>query len=128
MQVCYSPRYYAPIGENHIFPIRKFELVRDRLLDEATLSLQELIEPQPASVDDVLLVHTEDYISRLRAGSLTARELRGLGLPWSEFLVQRSFYAVGGTITAARNALSEGFGCNLAGGTHHSFPDRGAGF
>jgi len=128
MHVCYSPRYYAPIGENHIFPIRKFELVRDALLVERTLSLQELIEPEPASVEDVLLVHTEDYISRLRAGSLTARELRRLGLPWSNSLVQRSFYAVGGTITAARNALSEGFGCNLAGGTHHSFPDRGEGF
>lgn len=128
MRVFYSPHYYADIGDTHIFPIRKFELVRDRLLLEGTLAADELIEPQPASVEDVLLVHTDDYISRLRSGQLTTKEIRRLGLPWSESLVRRSFYAVGGTISAAVNSLTDGFSSNLAGGTHHSFPDRGEGF
>jgi len=128
MRVFYSPHYYADIGDTHTFPIGKFELVRDRLLREGTLSPDELIEPQPASVDDVLLVHTEDYISRLRAGYLTTKEVRRLGLPWSESLVRRSFYAVGGTISAALSSLTDGFSSNLAGGTHHSFADRGEGF
>ncbi len=128
MQVFYTPRYYADFGEGHVFPIRKFELVRDRLLAEGTLAPSEIIEPQPAPVADVLLVHTEDYVTRLRAGALTPRELRRLGLPWSKALVRRSFLATGGTLNAARWALAEGVGSNLAGGTHHAFPDHGEGF
>ncbi len=63
-RIFYSPYYYADIGEGHVFPIKKFELVRDRLLAEKTLQPDDLIEPQPAEVEDILLVHTEDYISR----------------------------------------------------------------
>jgi acetoin utilization deacetylase AcuC-like enzyme len=128
MQVFYTPRYYADIGEGHVFPIRKFELVRDRLLAEGTLAPSEIVEPQPAPVADVLLVHTEDYVTRLRAGALTPRELRRLGLPWSKALVRRSFLATGGTIGAARAALASVIASNLAGGTHHAFPERGEGF
>jgi acetoin utilization deacetylase AcuC-like enzyme len=128
MRVFYSPRYYADIGDRHIFPIRKFELVRNRLLSEGSLLSEQFVEPAPASREDVLLVHTIDYIDRLCAGMLTKSELRRLGLPWSPSLVQRSFYATGGTIAAARAALSDGVGSNLAGGTHHAFPDRGEGF
>ena len=61
MHVFYTPRYYAEIGAGHVFPIRKFELVRDKLLAEGTLQPDEIIEPEPASVEDVLLVHTEDF-------------------------------------------------------------------
>jgi len=128
MRVFYTTRYYADIGEGHVFPIRKFELVRDKLLEEKTVSLAEFVEPQPASIADVLLVHTLDYVTRLRAGALTERELRRLGLPWSKALVRRSFLAAGGTLAAAKWALANRVGSNLAGGTHHAFADRGEGF
>lgn len=128
MQVFYTPRYYADIGPGHVFPIRKFELVRDRLLAEGTLEPAEIVEPAPAPLEDVLLVHTTDYVSRLCSGNLTTKESRRLGLPWSESLVQRSFYAVGGTLAATRASLAAGYSSNLAGGTHHSFSDRGEGF
>ena len=128
MQVFYTPRYYADIGQGHIFPIRKFELVRERLLAEGTLQPAEIVEPSPATLEDVLLVHTHDYVSRLCNGQLSPKEIRRLGLPWSESLVRRSFYATGGTIAAAHTALDCGFSSNLAGGTHHSFADRGEGF
>src|SRR5918911_26073 len=128
LRVSYTPRYYADIGEGHVFPIRKFELVRDRLLREGTLSPADVVEPQPAPLADVLLVHTLDYVTRLRAGTLTPREIRRLGLPWSKALVRRSFLAAGGTLSAARWALAQGVGSNLAGGTHHAYPDRGEGF
>jgi acetoin utilization deacetylase AcuC-like enzyme len=128
VRVCYTPRYYADIGEGHVFPIRKFELARDRLVAEGTLSPAEIFEPREAAVEDVLLVHTDDYVTRLRAGALTERELRRLGLPWSKALVRRSFLATAGTIAAARFALDGGVAANLAGGTHHAFPDRGEGF
>ena len=128
MQVFYTPRYYAEIGEGHVFPIRKFELVRDRLLAEGTLDPSEIVEPSPAPLEDVLLVHTEDYVTRLCNRQLTTKEIRRLGLPWSESLVRRSFYAVGGTLAAAQSALANGCSSNLAGGTHHAFADRGEGF
>lgn len=128
MLVSYTSRYYADIGEGHVFPIRKFEMVRDLLLQEGTLRVSDIVEPEPAAIEDVLLVHTEDYVTRLRSGSLTARELRRLGLPWSKALVRRSFLATGGTLLATRNALRDRIGANLAGGTHHAFPDRGEGF
>src|SRR5438034_10941983 len=108
MRVFYSPFYYANIGQGHVFPIRKFELVRDRRLKEGTLAACHFIEPEPITIADVLLVHTDDYISRLCEGQLTSREIRRLGLSWSESLVRRSFYAVGGTLAAARAAVEEG--------------------
>jgi acetoin utilization deacetylase AcuC-like enzyme len=128
MRVFYTSRYYADIGEGHIFPIRKFELVRNQLLNEGTLQPDELLEPSPVDIQDVLLVHTEDYVTRLCNGALTEKEMRRLGLPWSESLVRRSFFAVGGTLAAAIHSLEKGYGSNLAGGTHHAFPDHGAGF
>lgn len=127
-RIFYSPYYYADIGDGHVFPIRKFELVRNILLNEATLFAGEIVEPGPANVSDLLLVHTEDYITRLRNGTLTAKEVRKLGLPWSQSLVRRSFHAISGTINAARWALRSGIASNLAGGTHHAYPDRGEGF
>ena len=127
-RICYSPYYYADIGEGHVFPIRKFELVRDKLLAEGTLSAEEIFEPQPAQIADLLLVHTEDYITRLVDGELAAKEVRKLGLPWSRSLVRRSFHAISGTINAAKHCISSGIASNLAGGTHHAYPDRGEGF
>src|SRR5215204_2985290 len=127
-RIFYSPYYYADIGDGHVFPIRKFELVRNRLLAEGTLQISEIVEPTSAAVDDLLLVHTEDYISRLQNGTLTPKEIRKLGLPWSESLVRRSFHAISGTISAARLAVETGIASNLAGGTHHAYPDRGEGY
>ena len=127
-RVFYSPYYYAEIGEGHVFPIRKFEIAKDTLLSEGTLLPEEIVAPEQVAIDDLLLVHTEDYISRLIEGRLTAKEIRKLGLPWSESLVRRSLHAISGTINASRRALVDGVSSNLAGGTHHAYPDRGEGF
>ncbi len=125
----YSPDYYADIGEDHVFPIKKFELARDILLNEGTLTKSEIHEPKPAKLADVYSIHTKDYITRLCNGTLTKSEVRRLGLPWSESLVRRSFLAVSGTINASRAALKNGkVSSNLAGGTHHAFADHGEGF
>ncbi|CAN5337673.1 histone deacetylase [soil metagenome] len=127
-KIFYSPFYYADIGEGHVFPIRKFEIAKDILLGEETLSLDEIVEPAAVDIADLLLVHTEDYITWLIEGRLTVKEIRKLGLPWSEALVRRSFHAISGTINAARRALVDGVSSNLAGGTHHAYPDRGEGY
>lgn len=127
-RIFYSPYYYADIGEGHVFPIRKFEIARDILLAEGTIGQNQLIEPPEADREDLLLVHTADYIDRLCNGALTPKEIRKLGLPWSRSLVQRSFHAISGTINAAKLAINTGISSNLAGGTHHAYPDRGEGY
>jgi acetoin utilization deacetylase AcuC-like enzyme len=106
----------------------KYPLLKDRLLREGLIAGSDLIEPEPISPDAAARVHTADYLAKLAAGSLSAAELRLLGLPWSEALWRRSRLAAGGTLLAARRALETGLAANLAGGTHHAFADHGEGF
>lgn len=127
-KVFFSPNYYANIGEDHVFPIKKFQLVRDLLVQEGTLDESEIVEPPPADVQDILLVHDKKYVEKIIHGTLEPLEVRRLGLPWSPSLVRRSFLATSGTILAAQHALQSGIGSNLAGGTHHAYADRGEGF
>jgi acetoin utilization deacetylase AcuC-like enzyme len=123
-----SAAYTFPLPAGHRFPIEKYSLLRDRALATGLVSLACLREPAPVRRDDLRLVHTADYVRQFTEGSLSAGALRRLGFPWSPRLVERSYRAVGGTIGAARDALERGIGVNLAGGTHHAFPDHGEGF
>ncbi len=103
-------------------------MLRDRVVEEEIVSPGRLLVPPAASDDELLLVHTADYVCRFNAGRLTPQEERLIGLPWSPELVERSRRAAGGTLAAARHALEYGVAMNLAGGTHHAFADRGEGF
>jgi acetoin utilization deacetylase AcuC-like enzyme len=128
MHALYSDHYVIELPPNHSFPIEKYRLIRERLLAEGTLRPEELIEPTLADPRDICLVHTGEYWARLSAGTLPADAIRRLGFPWSESLVRRSRASVQGTLTAARIAIREAVGVNLAGGTHHAFSDRGEGY
>jgi acetoin utilization deacetylase AcuC-like enzyme len=128
MKVCYSDRYMVPLPATHPFPMPKYRLARDQLLAEGAITHWHLVEPPLAADADILLVHTSDYWFRCVRGELTALEVRRIGFPWSPALVRRSRAAVQGTILAARNALRDGVASNLAGGTHHAYPDRGEGY
>jgi acetoin utilization deacetylase AcuC-like enzyme len=98
------------------------------VLDDGLVPASRLHEPDRATTEALRRVHTADYVERFTAGRLTKDEERRLGFPWSEALVERSYRAVGGTCAAARAALEHGVAMNLAGGTHHAFPDHGEGF
>ena len=106
----------------------KYPLLKARLLDEHLITPQDLIQPEPLAQGALARVHTEVYLEKLGSGSLSAAEIRRLGLPWSQALWQRSLLAAAGTLLAARHALREGIAANLAGGTHHAFADHGEGF
>jgi acetoin utilization deacetylase AcuC-like enzyme len=126
---CWSSAHYTiPLPAGHRFPIAKYALLRERVLAEGLVSRERLREPERAAVDELLLVHTPDWVGRLTEGRLTGAEERRLGLPWTPQLVERSYRSVGGTIAAARAALERGVAMNLAGGTHHAFPGHGEGF
>ncbi|HEX6053407.1 MAG TPA: histone deacetylase [Gemmatimonadaceae bacterium] len=123
-----SARYTIPLPPGHRFPIAKYAMLRDAVLAAGLVSPPFVHEPERASRDTLRLVHTERYIDALASGTLTDAEQRRIGLPWSEALVERSFRAVGGTCEAAAAAVDLGVAMNLAGGTHHAFPDHGEGF
>lgn len=106
----------------------KYSLLRRRVLAEGLVALDELIPADPATDEQILRVHDHDYFQRVVQGELSDKEVRRIGFPWSPQLVERSRRSVGGTIAACRAALGEGFAANLAGGTHHAFPDHGEGF
>jgi acetoin utilization deacetylase AcuC-like enzyme len=128
MDLWSSARYTLPLPAGHRFPIAKYEMLRQRVVADGLVAPHQVHEPSRASGDALRLVHTDDYVSRLTRGQLTADELRRLGFPWSPPLVERSYRAVGGTCAAAEAALANGVAMNLAGGTHHAFADRGEGF
>ncbi len=128
MFALYSDHYVIELPANHTFPIQKYRMIRERLVAEGTLGPEDLLEPTLVVHKDVHLVHTEEYWEQLTTGALSTSAIRRLGLPWSEALVQRSRASVQGTLTAARIAIRDGVAINLAGGTHHAFPDRGEGF
>lgn len=123
-----SARYTVALPTNHRFPIAKYALLRDAVLASGLVAPAHLHEPERASVESLRLVHTERYVQAVLSGTLSDAEQRRIGLPWSESLVERSFRAVGGTCEAATAALDLGVTMNLAGGTHHAFPDHGEGF
>ena len=89
MHASYSDRYVIKLPDNHRFPIIKYSMIRERLISDGTLRAAEIAEPKLAEREDILLVHSIDYYDRLATGQLTAREVRRLGLPWSEALVSR---------------------------------------
>jgi len=128
MRVSYSDGYYVPLPDGHPFPMAKFPALRRRLLEEGLITEGDVVAPRQADWAALRRVHTSGYLARLARGTLSDHAERRMGLPWSKRLVYRSRLAVQGTINAAFMALTDGVAANLAGGTHHAFPDRGEGF
>jgi acetoin utilization deacetylase AcuC-like enzyme len=123
-----SAKYAIPLPDGHRFPMAKYALLREAVLAEGLVAPERLHDPERAAREDVLRVHTPEYVAHIEQGTLPALEQRRIGLPWSELFVERAFRVVQGTIEASEAALKHGVAMNLAGGTHHAFPDRGEGF
>jgi acetoin utilization deacetylase AcuC-like enzyme len=126
-KLVYSDDYFLPIGA-HVFPGQKYRLVRDRLIENGIAAVEDFAAPRPATDDDILLVHTRDYVHKLRTGTLSAREELQMEVPYSPELVRAFWLATGGSILAADYALDEGVAITIGGGFHHAFPDHGEGF
>jgi len=126
-RLIYHPGYDLNFG-SHVFPSRKFRLIRERLLEVGFAEENDFLAPEAASDEDLLLVHTRRWITRLKEGTLDYLELLQLEIPYSHKMVEAAWLAVGGTILAARRALSDRIGMNIGGGFHHAFADHGEGF
>ena len=126
-KLVWHPGYDLNLGE-HVFPSKKFRLIRDRMLLERVAEENDFVQPDPASDEDVLRVHDHGWVHRLKTGTLGYAELLKLEIPYSRQMVEAFWLAAGGSILAARNALLHGIGFNIGGGFHHAFPDHGEGF
>src|SRR5271165_455505 len=126
-KLVYSDDYYLPIG-SHVFPAEKYKCVRDRLLASGMAEPSDFVTPTPAADEDILLVHTPQYVHKLKTGTLTALEELELEVPYSPELVRAFWLAAGGSVLAADYALNDGVAISIGGGFHHAFPDHGEGF
>ena len=128
MKVFYSDHFVLPLPEEHRFPMVKYSMLRERVAKAGVCGPGEMRVPRPVSDAKILRSHEESYLRRVVDVTLTEKEMRRIGFPWSERMVERSRRASGGTLGACLAALEEGFAANLAGGTHHAFADRGEGY
>jgi acetoin utilization deacetylase AcuC-like enzyme len=126
-KLVYSDDYYLPIGA-HVFPAEKYRLIHKRLLETGLAEPSDFVTPQPASDEDILLVHTPEYVHKLKTGTLSPMEEMQMEVPYSPELVKAFWLAAGGSILAAELALQDGIAVNIGGGFHHAFPDHGEGF
>ncbi len=144
--VIYSPRYQIDIGP-HVFPTAKYQRVHARLLETGVVHAGDIVEPRSASWDELALVHTSDYLTKMREGMLSSEDIAEIELPWSVGMVEGFRLMVGGTIDAACLAsgvdrspeglrhtanmahdCSPAIVCHIGGGLHHAFPNHGEGF
>src|SRR5438445_6020988 len=125
-KLVYSDDYYLPIGA-HVFPAEKYRLVHARLLKDKIATPADFVAPKPASDEDILLVHTPEYVAKLKNGTLSPLEQAQMEVPYSPELVRAFWLAAGGSIKAAELALQDGAAFNIGGGFHHAFPDHGEG-
>jgi acetoin utilization deacetylase AcuC-like enzyme len=123
----WHPAYEVDIGP-HVFPTRKYRLVRDRLVAEGTISEADVVTPQPASDEQIVLVHTAEYLRKITTGTLSPEEDLVLEVPFSPALREAAWLCAGGSVLTARLALERGIAVHLGGGFHHAFPDHGEGF
>ncbi len=126
-KLIYSNDYYLPIGI-HVFPAEKYRMVHDQLLATAVAKPSDFVTPQLASDQDILLVHTPQYVQKLKTGTLSPSEEMQMEIPHSPELVRAFWLAAGGSILAAQHALKDRVAFNIGGGFHHAFPDHGEGF
>ena len=128
MKVFYSDHFVLPLPEGHRFPMLKYSTLRERVAASSICGPGELREPEAVTDGEILRAHQPGYLRRVVSGTLSDKEVRRIGFPWSEKMVERSRRASGGTVGACLAALEDGFAANLAGGTHHAFADRGEGY
>jgi acetoin utilization deacetylase AcuC-like enzyme len=126
-KLVYSDDYYLPIGA-HVFPAQKYRMIYRRLLDTGVAEPGDFVEPKPAADEDILLVHTREYVQKLKNGTLSAAEEMQMEIPYSPELVKAFWLSGGGSILAGELAMRDGLAVNVGGGFHHACPDHGEGF
>lgn len=128
MNIYYTDQFVLPLPPEHRFPMQKYAQLRERVAAAGLVASDRLLTPPRVTATELLRVHDSDYVRRVMEGHLSDAEVRRIGFPWSAAAVERSRRSAGATLEACRSALADGWGVNLAGGTHHAFRDHGEGY
>ena len=128
LKIAFHPVYKYELPEGHRFPMVKYELLPEQLLYEGTVTEANFFEPEALDEEVILLTHEAEYWDRLKRQALSPKEIRAIGFPMTERLVQRGRHIANGTVQCALFAQEFGVALNIAGGTHHSFSFKGEGF
>jgi acetoin utilization deacetylase AcuC-like enzyme len=126
-KLVYHERYDLNLG-SHVFPSQKFRCIESKLIKDGIGDRSNFLRPEPAHDADILRVHTDEWVGKLKTGTLTLSDVMKLEVPYSPELVSAFWLAAGGTILAAQSAMRDGFGCNIGGGFHHAHANHGEGF
>jgi len=126
-KLIYHPRYDLKLGA-HVFPSQKYRLVHDKLPAHQIAAPTDFLAPEPAGDTDILRVHSQDYVYKLKNGSLTDAEIRRMEIPYSKELMKACWLAAGGSLLAGQRALADGWSASIGGGFHHAYADHGEGF
>ena len=127
MKIVFSPRYQLDLGP-HVWPTAKYDLIRARLLAERRAGPEDFTDPAPAPWEDLALVHTADYLEKIRTNRLTGEDEIRLELPFSPLVADGFRLMTGGTQLTGHLALRDGLSVHLGGGLHHAFAGHGEGF
>ena len=128
LSIAYHPIYQLPLPVGHRFPMEKYDLLPKQLLHEGTCSQTDFFKPTAIDQHSIEQVHCADYLQRLTTLQLDRKEVRKIGFPLSQQLIDREIIIAGGTVEGAKRALKTGIAMNIAGGTHHAFSNRGEAF
>ena len=126
--IAFDPIYVLPLPENHRFPMEKYDLLPKQLVYEGTCDPEDFFSPQAIDEQIVKVIHQKEYVDRLKHMKLDLSEVRKIGFPISQQLVEREFIIAGGTIEGALKSLESGISFNIAGGTHHAHSSHGEAF
>lgn len=126
--VAFDPIYVLPLPENHRFPMEKYDLLHRQLIHEGTCEPEDFFSPTSVDYDSVTAIHNKVYVEHLKGLELTKAEIRKIGFPISQQLIDREFIIAGGTLSGSLKALKGGIAFNIAGGTHHAFSSHGEAF
>lgn len=125
--IAFHPAYEASLPAGHRFPMRKYGLLAETLIAKGLAPLG-FVTPELATAEVLVRAHDSDYVEAVLTGAVSREIERAIGLPVDSAVVRRSRASVGGTLLAARLALSEGLAGSAAGGSHHARRQQGAGF
>ena len=126
-KLVYSDGYDLNLGD-HVFPSVKYKLIHQKCLEEGIATADDFLAPQPAPDEDLLRVHSREWVRKLKLGKLSIQEIMRLEVPYSPQFVRACWLSCGGSTLAAQRALADGCGFNFGGGFHHAYPDHGEGF
>ena len=128
LKIAYNKIFRHELNNNHRFPMDKYNLIPERLVNENTCNSNNFFDPGELKEIDALRTHQEDYYKRFINLNLTKKEIRPIGFPMSDKLVIREKKIAQGTIECSNYSMLNGISMNIAGGTHHAFYERAEAF